>query len=172
MKPVAVIDSSCVIALDLLNLMPKLAVLFETVLVPKAVRAELSRRRKTKDRLRALQREYLFVISCDQYDPGAVDFLLVEKTRMGKEDRGETEAVVQAAANGAMVLIDDRRGRKLAEQYTLECHGTLWLLEQFQSMELLPRTLGQYLSDITSRGIRLPFKETSELLRRFGQDPL
>jgi uncharacterized protein len=172
MKPVAVIDSSCVIALDLLNLMPKLAVLCETVLVPKAVRAELSRRRRTKDRLRALQREYLFVTSCDQYDQGAVDFLLVEKTRMGKKDRGETEAVVQAAETGAIVLIDDRRGRKIAERYALACHGTLWILEQLQLMELLPQTLRDCLADIKSCGIRLPHKETNELLRRLGQDPL
>ena len=152
--------------------MPKLAILFGAILVPKAVRAELSRRRKTKDRLRALQRDYEFVISCDQYDQGAVDFLLVEKIRMGKKDRGETEAVVQAATKGAAVLIDDRRGRRLAEQYALACHGTLWILEQLQLMELLPQTLRECVVDIKSRGIRLPHKETNELLKRFAQDPL
>lgn len=45
------IDSSCIIALDHLQLVPQLSMLFSPVLVPKAVRNELFKRRTTKDRL-------------------------------------------------------------------------------------------------------------------------
>lgn len=55
------IDASCVIALDALNLLPQLTLLFGRLLLPKAVRAELYRRRLTKDRVKALLREYAFV---------------------------------------------------------------------------------------------------------------
>jgi hypothetical protein len=71
--------------------------LFAVVLVPKAVRAELSRRRATKDHLRFLFREYAFFQRCDDYDNGSVDFLLGERRREGGTDRGEVEAAVQAS---------------------------------------------------------------------------
>ena len=51
-------------------------------------------------------------------------------------NRGEAEAVVQATGIGAMVLVDDRWGRKLAQQYSLEFHGTLWLLERLHELGL------------------------------------
>lgn len=51
------IDSSCVIALHHLGLLPQLSMLFSTVLIPKAVREELSKRRLSKDHLRFLFRE-------------------------------------------------------------------------------------------------------------------
>lgn len=52
--PRGTIDSSCVIALDHLNLLPQLSLLFSRVLIPKAVREELFKRRVTKDRLQVL----------------------------------------------------------------------------------------------------------------------
>lgn len=174
MKPVAVIDSSCVIALDALNLLPKLTWLFGQLLLPKAVRVELNRRRSTKDRLRMLQREYAsFLVPCDKYDQGSVDILLTGRNRPGRKDRGEAEAVVQAAAEGATVIIDDRRGRKLAEQYALKYHGTIWILEQLHLLNLISaHTLRQYLKQLRSQRIRFPLQAADELLQRLGQEPL
>jgi hypothetical protein len=40
--------------------MPELSILFSIVLVPKAVRDELSKRRATKDRLHSLFEKYAF----------------------------------------------------------------------------------------------------------------
>jgi hypothetical protein len=51
------IDSSCVIVLDHLDLMPQLSLLFSIVLVPKAVRDDA------------------FLQRCDGYEKGTVDFL-------------------------------------------------------------------------------------------------
>lgn len=101
------IDTSCVIALDLVDLLPKLSFLFSAVLIPRAVRSELFRRRRTRDRIQALLRDYSFLQPCDEYDRGAADVLLVERARQGVADRGETEAVVQAAAVGSAVVVDD-----------------------------------------------------------------
>lgn len=101
------IDASNVIALDHLDLLPQLSLLFSRVLLPSAVRRELFRRRATKDRLRAILDSYAFVERCDGYDEGAVNILLVERKAEGVEDRGEAEAVVQAAEVGAMVVVDD-----------------------------------------------------------------
>jgi predicted nucleic acid-binding protein len=170
-RPLAVIDASCVIALDAVNLLPQLTWLFGRLLLPKAVRTELRRRRSTKDRLTALRREYgSFLIHCDDYDLGAVDVLLTGRTA-GKKDRGETEAVVQAAEIGAMVIVDDRRGQRLAEGYALEHHDTVWVLDRLQSLGLLaPRSLRECLQRLKTRGIHL--RAANELLRRLGEEEL
>jgi len=113
--PICTIDASSVIALDHLGLLPQLSVLFSRVLIPKAVRTELYRRRATKDRLQAILDSYAFVERCDSYDKGAVDLLLSEHAALGVEDRGEAEAVVQAAEAGAVVIVDDPWGPTAGE---------------------------------------------------------
>jgi predicted nucleic acid-binding protein len=138
--PRCTIDSSCVIALDHLDLLPQLSLLFSRVLIPKAVREDLFKRRSTKDRLQVLFASYAFLERCDDYDKGTVDFLLAERTRQGMQDRGEVEAVVQAAQQGAVVIVDDRWGRELAASYHLEYHGTLWVLKRFYELGLLSAT--------------------------------
>jgi predicted nucleic acid-binding protein len=118
------IDSSCVIALDHLDLVPKLSFLFSIVLVPKAVREELFKRRAAKDRLQNLFDTYAFFQRCDGYERGTVDFLLAERNRQGAEDRGEVEAVVQASDFGATVLVDDPGGRELIDGLPRQSHST------------------------------------------------
>jgi predicted nucleic acid-binding protein len=165
------IDSSCLIALDHVQLIPSLSLLFSKVLVPKAVRAELFRRRATKDRIRAILADYAFFERCDGYEQAAVSILLVEQRWRGGRDRGEAEAIVQAAQVGAVVIVDDRWGRDLARQYELECHGTLWVLERLYEIEVLSATvLRDNLRALVERGIRLPPEATDALLVRIGQE--
>jgi len=88
-----------------------------------------------------------------------------------KKDRGETEAVVQASEIGAMVIVDDRRGQKLADSYALEHHDTIWVLDRLQALGLLaPRTLREYLQRLKTRGIHL--RAANELLIRLGEKEL
>ena len=151
------IDSSCVIALDHLDLLPKLSFLFSRVLVPKAVRQDLFKRRETKNRLRALFDSYAFFERCDDYDKGAVNSLLVDRTRHGMQDRGEVEAVVQASPLGAAVIVDDPWGRELAGNFGLEFHGTVWVLQRFRELELIsPTAFRNCFVSLRQRGIRLP----------------
>jgi predicted nucleic acid-binding protein len=118
--PRCTIDSSCVIALDHLDLLPQLSFLFSLVLAPKAVRDDIFKRRATKKRVRSLFDQYAFFERCDDYDRGTVDFLLAERAREAMKDRGEVEAIVQAAQSGATVIVDDPWGRILAERYDLD----------------------------------------------------
>jgi len=171
--PQCTIDTSCVIALDLLGLLPKLSFLFSRVLLPKAVRNELFRQKATKDRVQFLLKTYGFVERCDDYDQGAVDILLVERVRQGTEDRGEAEAIVQAAKVGAMVVVDDEWGRELAAGYKLDHHGTFWILEQLQSLDLLsPPDLRAGFEVLRQRKIRLPWDRVNALLKQIGEEPL
>jgi predicted nucleic acid-binding protein len=171
--PRCTIDSSCVIALDHLNLLPSLSFLFSTVLVPKAVRIDLFRRRATKRRLQLLFDRFAFFQRCDQYDRGAVEILLAERKVQGSKDRGEAEAVEQAAQVGAAVIVDDRWGRKLAENYALEHHGTFWVLQRFHELELLSSgSLRACFVSLRLRGLRLPWDLVNEFLKRIGEAPL
>lgn len=171
--PRCTIDSSCVIALDHLELVPQLSLLFSEVLVPKAVRKDLFKRRATKDRLRGIFENYAFFQRCDGYEQGAIDFLLAERARKGGKDRGETEAVVQASQFGTAVIVDDPWGRELAERNDLEFHGTFWVLQRFNSLGLLSAADARgCLASLKARKIRFPWKTVNGWLREMGQDPL
>lgn len=171
--PQCTIDSSCLIALDHLNLIPKLSVLFSSVLLPKAVRQELFKRTSTKDRLRAISRNYAFLQNCNEYDQAAVDIHLAGLAAKRIRNRGEAEAVVQAAQLGAMVIVDDTWGRKLAATYSLDYHGTIWLLERFYSQELVSSSvLRNDLTLLRKKGIWLPWDEVNALLTRIGEQPI
>ena len=173
LEPVCTIDTSCIVALDHLDLLPKLSLLFSRVLLPKAVRTELFKRRSTKDRLRTLLRSYAFIARCDEYDKGTVDVLLIERVKQGMEDRGETEAVVQAAGLGATVIVDDPGGRELAERNRLDYHGSLWVMKRLWELELLSGpSLREGLLRLRRQGIRLPWLSANALLAECGQAPL
>jgi predicted nucleic acid-binding protein len=171
--PRCTIDSSCVIALDHLDLLPQLSLLFSRVLVPKAVREELFKRRITKNRLQVLLDTYAFLERCDGYEKGTVDVLLVERTLQGRRDRGEAEAVVQASEFGATVLVDDPWGRELAARDGLDPHGTVWVLQRFNELGLITTpALRISFSMLRNRGTRLPWEIVDALLLRLGEPPL
>lgn len=158
-------DSSSLIALDHLNLIGNLSLLFGIVLLPKAVRAELRRRRNMRLRLRSLLRDYEFVRACEEYDPGAVELLRQEMNRRGKKDRGEMEAIVQATDMGSAVVMDDRWGRRLAERHGLDTYGTLWILKRLHEMGHLPGArFREDLLKLQRKGIRLPKEEVHSIL--------
>lgn len=169
-KRSAVFDSSCIISLDLLNLLPQLTLLFENIHIPKAVRRELYDVRSTRDRLRALLREYAVIRRCNDYDQGAVNVLWAERHSQGSRDLGEVEAVVQAAKLGAVVVVDDPWGRELAARYRLDYHGTLWILERLCELQLLlPAVLREHLLTLQARGRYFPLDAANNLLERLGQ---
>src|SRR5216684_1237711 len=171
--PRCTVDTSCIIALDHLGLLPKLSVLFSRVLLPKAVRNELFKDTATKDRVQSLFNTYAFVERCDEYDKGAVDILLVERIQQGTEDRGEAEAVVQAAEVGAMVIVDDRWGRELAARYKLDHHGTFWIIDQLYSLGLLSSSAFRIcFEELRKRNIWLPWKKINARLEQIGEEPL
>ncbi len=171
--PICTVDSSTVIALDYLDLLPQLSVLFSRVLLPKGVRAELFMRRSMKNRLRAIQDSFGFIEVCDKYDQTAVDLLLIERETSGLEDRGEAEAVVQATERGAMVLVDDPWGRELAARFDREYHGTVWILRRFHVLGLASSRLTRtHFVALFQREIRLPRRVVNDFLAEIGEPPI
>jgi predicted nucleic acid-binding protein len=148
-------------------------VLFSRVLLPKRVRSELFSLPGREERLGKLSDSYGFIENCDDYDQTSVDILFSERKASGLRDRGEAEAVVQAAEIGAMVLIDDAWGRILAARFDRECHGTLWILRKFHELGLASaaETRARFVS-VRERGIRLPWKVVNEFLAEIGESPI
>ena len=172
-QPMCTIDASSVIALDYLKLLPQLSFLFSRVLLPGAVRRELFRRRATKDRLKKILDSYAFVAPCDDYDKGTADILLIERATQGVEDRGEAEAVVQAAEVGAMVVVDDPWDRKLAQRFGRDFHGTFWVLKRFFELGLIsPGACRTHFAELFQYGIRLPKAVVNEFLVEIGEAPI
>jgi predicted nucleic acid-binding protein len=168
--PRCTIDSSCVIALDHLDLVPNLTFLFSQVLVPKAVREDLFKRRMTKKRVQFLFGRYDFFMRCDAYDKASVDILLADQ---GRRDRGEAEAVMQASQEGATVIVDDRWGRKLAAQHSLDYRGTIWVLYRFYELKLMSSSdLRTAFAKLRRYGIWLPWKRVNAILLDLGEKPL
>lgn len=150
-----------------------LSMLFSRVLVPKAVREELFKRRETKNRIQSVFENYAFFERCDNYDRVAVAFLLAERRRAGMRDRGEVEAVVQASQFGAAVVLDDAWGRGLAHRYGLDFHGTLWVFEQIAGLELISSAeIRSHLGQLRRRGTRLPWDLVEAFLERLGESPI
>jgi hypothetical protein len=120
-----------------------------------------------------LSSSYAFFERCDDYDKGAVDSLLIDRTRHGMQDRGEAEAVEQASQWGAAVIVDDAWGCALAGNFDLEVHGTVWVLKRFRELELISSTaFRECFVSLRKRGTRLPWEAVNQLLRESGEIPL
>ncbi len=172
-NPICTIDATCVIALDHIGVLPQLSLLYARVLIPKAVRAELFKRPGREERIQQIVSAYAFAENCDEYDQGAVDFLLGERAIKGLKDRGEAEAVVQAAEVGADVLIDDPWGRKLASRYDRDFHGTVWILRRFFELGLASASVTRsYFVELLDYGLRLPREAINQLLSEIGEEPI
>lgn len=143
------------------------------MLVPKAVRQDLFKRRATKDRLQALFGSYAFLQRCDDYERTTVEILLTKPGKVGRRDRGEVEAAIQAVERGATVIVDDPWGRELAAGLGREVHGTWWVLRQFEELRLFSvPSLRDCLLSLRLRGIRLPWETVNAYLTEIGEPPV
>jgi predicted nucleic acid-binding protein len=117
---IVVSDTSPVRALDCLRQLDLLSRLFDSVLVPPAVRDELLRPRK---RFRPVRLEDI---------PGAVLRTPSDTTRvaelLGRLQAGEAEAIALAAELGADLLIDEMAGRRIASEMGLRITGVVTFL--------------------------------------------
>lgn len=168
----AVLDSSCAIALAEAGLLPQLSTLFSQVLIPTAVRRELSHLDHRIDLLRQLQTGG-FITYCKDYDQASADAMLTPQERRKKRNQGEAEAIVQASQYQATVLVDDRDARNKAFLRGLRCTGSLGIVIQLHdSFFLSPAECRLAFVRIIAAGCRLPLQQVNQFLDRIGQQPL
>lgn len=167
----ATIDASPLIALYQLNLLDQVSLLFHRIHVPAAVRRDIRRKhRAQRGTIGALLEDKRGLYRpCNVRNRVRVALLLPVERPRPRVHEGEAEAVIQASEIGAtMVICDDPDGRKWAKGHALECHGTLWVLEQLRANGIVER-LAPLIERLRERGHRLPAGETRRMLARFGE---
>ena len=126
-----VIDTSCLIHLWKLDLISKLVIRFSRIYIPRYVEEEAGRKGRSKNRLKELIKNYYpFLQICDIGNPFDAQ-LLYDRQRNpdANIDRGEAEVIIQAREQGiSNVLIDDKKGKNLAEKHTLKVFDLLDIL--------------------------------------------
>ena len=150
MIDLVVTDTSCLIALDRVGHLEILPALF-TVHAPRTVADEFGKR------LPWLRVE-------DVSDVDRVGDLLAEL------DRGEAEAVVLALSYaGARLLVDERKGRQVAQRLGLEVTGTAGVLLAAKKAELVSE-VGPILRELVEdHAFRLGRSQIDTVLRQAGE---
>jgi predicted nucleic acid-binding protein len=124
-----VADSSPLIYLSRVRLLHILSALFGDVVVPRAVWNEAVERRPSAPGIESL-RQARWIRIVDDPSPSA---------ELGL-DPGETAAILIAESLHAdLLLIDERRGREVAQERGLPVRGTLGVLVQARQSEVLPK---------------------------------
>jgi predicted nucleic acid-binding protein len=146
-KSKAVIDTSCLQCLLLLdlsfpqyNLFRTLSLLYGSVLIPQHVVNEVSRKGRKRGQLNRTLQHYSFLKKCGVMDDYAAQLLYDRRRNPSATiDRGEAEAIIQAREIGASeVLIDERKGSKIAQAHSLSVKGVLGLIKEFKLIGVIP----------------------------------
>lgn len=131
----AVIDTSCLIYLWKLGLLQKLVISYKIIYIPKYVKEEFRRKGKIKRRFYEFLQEYkTFLEVCEVGNFIDVQ-LLYDKRRNpdARIQRGEAETIIQARERGiSEVIINDKKGEKIARQHTLSVKNIFDILEELQ----------------------------------------
>lgn len=142
----AVTDSSCLQCLILLNLsFPSLPVVrglhlrYETIHIPDHVWNEVGRRNRRRFQLRKFVRDHPFFKRCSITNPHDSSLLYDRRTNpAARIDRGEAEAIIQARERGLTdVLIDERKGTRIAKAHSLNPRGVLGLIKELKLLGII-----------------------------------
>ena len=169
-RPIATIDTSVLVSLQSAELLGKVSVLFERILVPAKVREDLERGgQASRPVLKAID-EFAIFEPCNDYDRALVKLLLDTREHLKEgRDEGEAEAVIQAAERSAsVVLVDDALGREWALDHATACHGTIWVCRELRHRGYLTE-LRPYFVRMIQRGRYQPLKEMNSFLQEFGE---
>jgi predicted nucleic acid-binding protein len=88
-----------------------------------------------------------------------------------KPSRMDLFALVLAREENWILLTGDRNLRKVAEEYKIHCHGTIWLVEQMIENQIIkPDIARNAYQNMRIKGSRLPWEEAEERLKRWSTD--
>ena len=150
-------DTTAIISLLKIGKIDILSMLFSEVVIARAVHEELLR-----------------------YHPSIPAFLEVRSVKdagllstfLGDLDAGEAESIALAVELGAQaLLIDERRGRRIAERHGLRCLGLAGVTLMAKQRGLIP-SVGDLLDDL-ERNARFYLSPDlkRELIRKAGESP-
>ena len=134
--PVAVSDTSVLINLHHLDLLQSLSLFYREILVPAPVRAEFLMPHREDQKSLELALDLLtkwgLLSPCDDYD--SIDVDLYRSRKLGAEAEALSQMKVR---NADVLLIDEKRGRKIAEREGRAVQGTTILLAILDRLRLV-----------------------------------
>lgn len=149
MTSIIVADTGPLIALSTLELLSELSPLFETVYAPNMVIEEAL---YSRDKPGAIG-------VAEALDKGWIQSVAVPTTPTLKKlalllDAGESEALSLAKELGAVALIDERKGRRVAKAHHIPIVGTVAVLIAMKKAETVSH-IKPLLNKLTTQGYRL-----------------
>lgn len=160
-RRVVVVNSTPIITLAIVDQLALLRDLYDTVLIPTAVRREVEAggpNRAGAPQLAAAP----WIRSVELHDPRRADLL-------SDLDRGEAEVIALAQERDAdLVVIDERLGRRHTKRLGLHLTGTLGVLLKAKREGMLSE-VGPVLEAIRQGGVRLADSLVEEVLVLAGE---
>lgn len=163
MVNIVVADTGPLIALAKIDLLDYLADCFQTIYITDAVLSEAT---------------------IDLTKPGAIaindainkGMLHVESVSLSVElskllivlDLGEAESIMLAGSKGAIILIDEKRGRQVAKNNKLRVTGTAAILIMLKQQSKIS-AVKPYLGKLRNAGYRFSDSLVTEVLSRVGE---
>jgi predicted nucleic acid-binding protein len=130
----AIIDTSVLLSLYYLDLLNFLNLIYNEVRIPREVERDFLEKNRNYEeqnvRFEFITRFYKnhapWFFQCNEYGEDLVQIYLTEKDL----DKGEAEVFTQNQALGSNheLLLDERAGRKVAQQESIIHHGVLYIL--------------------------------------------
>lgn len=158
---VVVADSSPLIGLARIGQLETLRKLASRVLMPPAVRDEITQhRREAPGAATIRQAAWIEVEAPDHLEAEALAILV---------DRGEAEAIALAQRlPGATLLLDDSRARRVAERLGIRRIGTVGLLRRAKKAGLIP-AVKPHLEALMANGIYIHRALINAVLKDLGE---
>ncbi len=165
MKVSVISNATPLIALNLLNQLDLLNMLFNKTYITKQVYEEVAgfeeNRAGTEELRKKIQEDKILI-----YD--IIDDKLIEMM-LGRLHRGELSVMVAAKELGiSYVLMDDASARKTAESFSLTPIGTAGILKMAKIKGLIPE-LKSLLDKLIENNFRISLKLYNEILKDVGE---
>ena len=135
-----VLNSSPIIVLAKLGLLESAVGLFAEVEVPRAVLEEVGKKQDE------VYRKLIGLVEANSIRVEQVD------RRIPRLGAGEAEAILLALSRNKIVVLDDKKARRLARELGLEVVGTLSLLKLLYEHKLLGRALDELYHQLIETG--------------------
>ena len=161
MKDLITADTGPLIALARVNLLPLLSRLFNRVIVPSSVFKEACAELNKSGAKAILAASENTWFQCVPVDSEAEQSNHSLTKALSVLDRGERDVIILAKQLNTIALIDEKRGRKVANITGVHCIGTAAILIKLKEKQLID-SVSPYLDQLADTGYRL----SAELIRK------
>lgn len=154
MQNLIIADTGPLIALARVNLLHLLSELFQQIVVPESVFQEACgdlNKSGAKAILTASENSWF---KCLQVDSNLEKYDKSLNKALSVLDRGERDVIALAKQLDSIALIDEKRGRKVANSNGVKCIGTAAILLKLKEKGLID-SVSPYLDELANAGYRL-----------------